>query len=124
MASVWTWGRSLTDLEIPLLSFPRAFDPLLQPWEAKDQGWPPQRLKVTRGCRQPRAGVCLAPPRPSPGSHHAFWEWILNSRKALPGVRRVVNAFLAGGYRFLEGLFEGRTWLRTQFSEGQQVREK
>ena len=37
-----------------------------------------------------------APPRPCPGSPRAFWEWILNSRKALAGIRRVVNTFLAG----------------------------
>lgn len=56
------------------------------------------RLKVTPACgqRQPWAPVSPAPPRPCPGRPRAFWEWTLNGRKALPGIRRMVNAFLAG----------------------------
>lgn len=48
------------------------------------------------GGTKPRASVSLAPPRPCQGSPRAFWEWILNSRKDLPGIRKVVNGFLAG----------------------------
>lgn len=41
----------------------------------------------------------MVSPWPHPGlaqAVRAFWEWILNSRKALAGIRRVVNTFLAG----------------------------
>lgn len=48
------------------------------------------------GGPKPKTRASLAPPRSCPHSPRAFWEWILSSRKALPGIRRVVNAFLAG----------------------------
>lgn len=99
-------GRSLTHLEIPLLSSPRAVTPLLAAPGGRGRHWSPHRLKVTQGCGgggpHPRPGS-PGPPQASPRQASCFLGIGFGQQKG-SSWHRQGGQRISGGYRFLEGL--------------------